>query len=286
MIKTVYIDVLFCVNLIINYCILLAVSKYSKVVPKHFRIILGSLFGAACSIIIFLPEFNVFLNLIIKVVIAAVIVFITFGRQNLKLFIKKVATFFFISFCFCGLMIAIWFIFTPKNMTIHNSVVYFNISPIIMIISSVVCYFILRFFSKLSGRETPNLEVCKIKIINNGKYSEIYGKVDTGNTLVEPFSNAPVIVADRKSINSVLPQSVIACLHNYNLKDVDSDETESIRFIPFNSVGGNGLLPSFEPEELYINNEIYHGKAYIAVCKDGRINGSCKAMVNPQITMN
>lgn len=284
--RTVYIDVLLCVNLIINYFILLAVAKYTKIVPKQFRIIFGSIFGAICSLIIFLPEIHFIINLLIKILIAAIIVLITFGLHNKKSFLKNIGVFFFISFCFCGVMIALWFVFTPKGMVIHNSVVYFNISPIIMIVSSVICYFVLRLVSRLSGRETPALEICKIKIINNGTFAEFYGKVDTGNTLTEPFSHAPVIVVDRETALSVSPTQIkdyMMATVTKNQEEPDALTMKNIRFIPFNSIGGEGILPAFIPEEIYINNELYTNNLYVALCNDGRLNGSCKAMINPQI---
>ncbi|GHU83237.1 sporulation sigma-E factor-processing peptidase [Clostridia bacterium] len=280
-----YIDVLLCVNLIINYFILLAAGQYTKIIPKQYRLILGSSFGAICSLVIFMPKIPFILNFLVKIIIAAAIVFISFGIQNKKTFLKNIAIFFLISFCFCGIMIAVWFIFTPKGMLINNSVVYFNISPVVMVLSSVICYFIFRFISKLSGRETPAVEICKIKIINNGTYTEIYGKVDTGNSLAEPFSGYPVIVADRKSIEVVTPKEVLEYL---TVKTVDSYElkpetSKNIRLIPFNSVGGQGILPSFIPQEIYIDNEQYTKGVFIAICSDGRLTGECKAMVNPQI---
>lgn len=287
MIKTVYVDVLMCVNLIINYCIILAVARYMKAEPKRWRLILGSFFGAITALLIFLPEIHILINIFLKLSVATVIVFITFGYKNLFTLLKTIGMFFMMSFCFCGIMIAVWFIFTPKGMVIHNSVVYFNISPIIMIVSSVVCYFLLRVISKLSGRETPAQEICKIKIINNGTYAEFYGKLDTGNTLTEPFSQAPVIVADPKIIDSLLPselkENIFAATaqgSNYNENTILKTD---IRFVPFHSIGGTGILPAFIPDELYINNELCEKKVYVAVCKEGRLNGVCKAMINAEL---
>ncbi|HHZ05671.1 MAG TPA: sigma-E processing peptidase SpoIIGA [Clostridiales bacterium] len=284
--KTVYIDVLLCVNLFINYFILLAVAKFSKVVPKQYRLLLGSGFGALTALIILLPEINGIANVVIKLLIAVAIIFISFGRQSKKTFIKNLATFFLISFCFCGVMMAVWFLFTPKGMVVKNSVVYFNISPVIMIVSTLLCYVILRIVSRISGREAPSIEVCKLKIFNNNCYTEIYGRVDTGNTLTEPFSTSPVIVADRRSIESVIPAEVLeymtARVTSNTLKN-NSSNSKNIRLIPYNSVGGEGLLPAFVPQEIYINGEPYDGKVFIAICPDSRITGECKAIVNPQI---
>lgn len=282
--KTIYIDVLICVNLIINYFILLAAARFTKATPKQYRIISGASFGAICSLIILIPELNFSINLILKLIIAAIITFITYGFKNTKFFIKNICVFFLISFCFCGLMIGIWFVFTPRGMIINNSVVYFNISPIIMIISTVICYFVLRLISKISGRENPDIEICKIKIYQNGKSAELYGKIDTGNTLTEPFSNLPVIVVNKKSVEKILPPEVNTYFTHYEMENTYEYST-GIRLIPFNSLGGNGVLPAFIPQKIFIDNLEFREKLYLAVCKDA-ITGEFSAMVNPEIISN
>lgn len=283
-VKTIYIDILICVNLFINYFILLACSKFSKIQPKQYRIILGALFGAACSLTILLPQINGIVNMAINLAIATVIIIITFGIKNRKVFIKNICTFFFVSFSFTGIMMAVWFLFTPQGMVVNNNVVYFNISPFLMIISTVVCYFIFRIISHISGRETPKMEICKVKIFACGNYAELYGKVDTGSTLSEPFCGAPVIAADQKTIEKVVPSAVLQynCMsENYTNQLKDST---NIRLIPFGSIGGSGLLPAFEPDDIYINDTLYENRVFIAVCKPGILRGTCMALVNPLIT--
>lgn len=282
--KTIYIDVLICINLIINYFILLASGKFTKAPPKQYRIILGALFGAICSLIILMPELNFFINFFSKIIIAAIIILITYGYKNRKFFIKNICVFFLISFCYCGLMIGVWFIFTPKGMVINNSVVYFNISPIIMIISTVICYFVLRIISKISGRENPSIEICKIEIYQDGKSALLYGKIDTGNSLTEPFSNMPVIVVNKKAVEKILPAAVLIYLNCCDTKKI-YNENDGIRLIPFNSVGGKGILPAFIPEKIIINKEEVSEKLYLAICRD-TITGEFNAMVNPEIISN
>ncbi|MFQ8952879.1 MAG: hypothetical protein ACLR56_07650 [Oscillospiraceae bacterium] len=41
-------------------------------------------------------------------------------------------------------MTALWYLLRPNGMTVINSVVYFNISPALLIFSSVAAYFLLR----------------------------------------------------------------------------------------------------------------------------------------------
>ncbi|MBQ2152469.1 MAG: sigma-E processing peptidase SpoIIGA, partial [Clostridia bacterium] len=49
-VQTVYIDILICVNLIINYLILSAASFYTHTEISVKRLITGSVVGAVCSL--------------------------------------------------------------------------------------------------------------------------------------------------------------------------------------------------------------------------------------------
>ena len=278
--RTIYIDVLIGVNVIINYFILLAVSKYSKIIPKQSRMILGSLFGAVCSLVILLPNLGFILNLLIKFIVSVFIVFFTFGFHRLKALIKNIALFYFISFCFCGVMLFVWFVFTPKGLVINNSTVYFNISPIVMIATTVISYIVIRVCSRFIGRKENSIEICKIKLINNNSFCEFYGKIDTGNTLCEPFSQRPVIVVNEDAVKNIAEDEFSKLL---DVSTPTNTIKNKYRVIPFSAVGGTGILPAFSPSEVYINGIFCKQKIYVAVCKNDILCGEIKAMVNPEI---
>lgn len=189
--QTVYLDILLCLNLFINYFILLAASKFTKLSPKRRRIVLGAAFGALCSLIILLPPLHSVLNFGIKMLVAAGTVFLTFGRQPFKVFLKNFAAFLLISFCFGGAMIALWFAFTPKGMVINNGAVYFNLSPLVLIVSTLICYLVLRLVSRLSGREAPQKVICRVRLAaENGRRAEFFGKLDTAAASLSLFRKA------------------------------------------------------------------------------------------------
>ena len=163
--KTIYIDVLIGTNIIINYFILAAVEKITKIQPKIFRTVLGSCFGAVCSLIILLPDIGFIPNLLLKLSISACIILITCGFHSLASFAKNLGLFYLISFAFAGIMLFVWFMLTPKGMVVKNSVVYFNISPVIMVVTTVACYFVIRLISRFVNKDKSSIEICKIKII-------------------------------------------------------------------------------------------------------------------------
>ena len=79
------------------------------------------------------------------------IIVISFG-VNKKYFFKSFVCFLFINILFFGLTLAIWFMFKPKGMFINNGIVYFNISPTILITSTLISYFLIEMTNRFLGK--------------------------------------------------------------------------------------------------------------------------------------
>ena len=266
--QTVYIDVLVGVNLFINYFLLLAVSKFLSITVKRMRLFAAAALGAAYSLTILLPEVNLFLSFMIKLVMAATIVLAAYSFCGVKQFLRQLAAFYIISFAFAGFMLALWFFIAPQGLIIKNSVVYFNISPLLLIILTVICYLIIRAINRLTGRQAPDEIFCRMKIDYDGKSVSFIGKVDTGNSLTEPFSNYPVVVVYDQCVESLIPE----------------EDSGKIRLVPFQAVSGGGLLPAFKPDLLTVicgKKQIEIHNVYIAVTKSKL--GEFSALLNPDL---
>ncbi|WP_457942320.1 sigma-E processing peptidase SpoIIGA [Caproiciproducens sp. LBM24188] len=266
--QTIYVDVLVGVNLFINYFLLLAVSKFLTIPVRRRRILLGALLGSAYSLFILLPDIPVMLSLLVKLIMSATIILASFSFRGFKQFLRQLATFYIISFSFAGLMLAIWYFIAPQGLIIKNSVVYFNISPLLLILLTVVCYLMIRLIHRISGRQAPEQLFYRIRIEYGNQTAACVAKVDTGNSLCEPFSNYPVVVVTNGCAGKMLP----------------SEDSGKIRLVPFHAVSGNGLLPAFKPDRLVIlsgKKEYEQKNVYIAVTQ-ARL-GEAEALLNPDL---
>ena len=145
----------------------------------------------------------------------------------------------------------------------------------------MISYIILEFINHiLDKRENKNLlyDIC-IKVGNKSAY--VKAKVDTGNSLTEPFSHLPVIVATYQSLESILPQDFPSSLLS-NKTDIESINysNTNVRLIPFKTVSGDGLFPAFKPDSISIKNGPER-QAYIAVCPDKSLPYEISALINP-----
>ncbi|MCQ4022642.1 MULTISPECIES: sigma-E processing peptidase SpoIIGA [unclassified Ruminococcus] len=276
--RVIYIDVLICLNLIINYFILVSVGRMLSRNVRQLRLIFGALFGAFCSLIILLPPMNSVISFAVKLIVSLLICLISFKYGGIKSLLKNTAAFFMISFLFCGVMIALWFTFTPKGMVINNSTVYFNISPLLLIVSSLVTYSVVRLVCRITGRKKPQELYYTVKILRSGNEAILKGKLDTGCSLVEPFSGSPVIVCEKEKIKSIIPENIL----EYEKCLACCAKPEKIRLIPYSTIKGNGLLPSFKPDRVFIGESLCLNEIFIAVSSRGITESEIGCIINPQ----
>lgn len=284
--QTIYIDVLISINLFINYFLLLTVAKILNMAPARKRFIFASLIGSLFSLVILLPPINALLSAVIKLAMSVSIVLVAFGFVALKVFLRNIATFFGVNFLFGGVIFCLWYFVAPNGILLNNNVIYFNISPIFLVIVTFIAYLIIRTMKAFIGaREIPSLRY-EILIRANGKTVALKAKVDTGNTLKEPFSGVPVVVASYVSVEMLAPTAIKAQipLHSKNLswKNINTNNgLKNIRLIPFKTVTGDGLFPAFKADFIEIQGE--KKEAYIAVCNEKIFNDGYQALIGAEL---
>ncbi len=263
--RTVYIDVLIAVNIFIDFFLILCTKKFLHLGTSTLRIILGSAFGGIFSLAALLPRLPFGINIALDIFTAGIIVFAVFGRCSIKNYIKRVSVYFFISFAFCGIMIFIYTSFKPAGMEIYNDTVYFNISPILLIILTLICYYILKLIKRLT-KGVNGGEIYNVEIFIKERVITFKAKIDTGCNLKEPFSGNYVIVTEEDLLDGYVPDS------------------QSTRIIPFSSMGGEGILKGFCPDKVKINGKQIDN-VYIGICKD-IIKSEIRALIPYEITEN
>lgn len=250
MTRVVYVDVLFCVNLIVNYFLIFISAKLNHFPRRSFRFLGGAALGAAFAMAIFLPHIGTLLSVLMKLGFSVAIVLAAFGRQKPLVFLRLLGTFYACSFGFAGIMLALWFTLRPQGMIINNGVVYFNISPLVLILSAAVCYAVMLLISRFMKPGEPKRICYPVRIRTKLGEVQTLALLDTGNSLTDLFSAAPVAVLEKKKAKAVLPAGA-------DLTDVKTADTlerlepywqERFRLIPCRTVSGGGLMAAFRPE--------------------------------------
>ena len=120
------------------------------------------------SLTALLPPIPFPLNVLWDGLTAALTVLTAFGRADLRRFLTRTAALVAVSFSFCGVMVFVCTVFRPKGMEIYNDVVYFNISPFVLIILTLVCYYTLLLLKRFT-KGAAGKQVCTVTLRCGGK---------------------------------------------------------------------------------------------------------------------
>lgn len=275
----VYADVLIVLNLIVDYFLLRASAKISGVTPGVWRMLGGAAVGAISSLYIFLPQSGIMLELLFRIAVCLVMTACTFGFRTLKSYFKNAFILFAVTCAYAGMMIALWYVFKPNGMIINNSVVYFDISPVVLVISAVIGYILFSVFSMIFSRNSKCAERCNITVFADGKSTDMSAIVDTGNSVEDVFGSSEVIVADKSNIERLFG-------------DVSDREKESLkkryRVLPCGTVTGGGMLEGYRCDSAVITEgkkSVTLKNPILAVSKV-RLDDDYSAIVNPRIFTN
>ena len=263
---TVYLDVVFLENIIINYIILYVTGIISKAKIKQKRILFGAIIGAIYSVIYYLFKLKIYSSVIIKIVLSIIIIYVSFNSKNFKDLAKKTILFYFVSFVFGGASIAIIYMVNSENITIQNGVLVGNYTIKTILIGIVIAYFtIIIAFNIIKTKISKKDLICDISIILNNKIIKTKAMIDTGNLLKEPITNKPVIVMEHTLLYDIIPKEILNNIENIlggDLskipKKIQDEYVSKLKIIPFSSLGKtNGMLLGIKGENLtiYLNEE-------------------------------
>ena len=272
----VYADILVALNLIVNYFLLLTCCKVLKFKYKVLRLLISSLVGALSSLYIFLPKLPIFYEFLFKLLLCSAMIYIALPFKTVKQYIKTIGVFFIITCGYAGIMIAFWHIFKPNGMIINNSVVYFNISPVILVSVSVVSYFIFLLINNIFKVSSNTARRCEITVDIENIKLELKGIVDTGNSLCDVFGKSEIIIADKRAVASI---------YNKWGRGGSKEIKSRFRIIPCNTVTGQDVLEGIRCDRATIRSDqknVELVNPIVAVSKVS-FNDDYNAIINPSI---
>lgn len=261
---TIYLDIVFIENIIMNYIILYGTAIIAKIIPKHIRLILASTVGAVYAIIAYMSILKIYSNIILKVILSIVIVYIAFNPSNIKKTMKELLLFYLTSFVFGGAAFFLIYIVKPQDIIIRNGVFVGSYPLKIGFIGAILGFIVvITSFKTIKTKLSKKSLLCNIKIKLQNKQIETIAMIDTGNLLKDPISNTPVIVVEHSLLYDILPKQILNNLENIlggELENIPDDVKEKyiskLKVIPFSSLGKqNGMLLGIKADEISIESE-------------------------------
>ncbi len=234
-------------NFIIDFLIFKTTAKVLKI--KCRFIFLASILGSFVALV--LPIFNLstYAEFILKILLAIVLVSITFSYSKFLTFLKIYFTFFFCTFLYGGVS----YFFIQAFGQLHTLIVL-----IIVIITYLIFNFLLRSINRRKAIENFCFEV---KLENEGKEWSFKGFLDTGNLLFDPVTQRPVSLVSYKVFQKLFDVDLAEILAN----KFDKSDIKLAHFIPLGTVTNSGKVLAFEIDKIVVGDKEVE-KPILALC--------------------
>lgn len=270
MTQSIYIDVYFGFNFLMDFLIMLILGIIIKAHNNILRNVLSAITGSIYAVIILILEIKGgVIYFFTYVVMAEIMLLIAFGKQALRENIKNVIILYAVTFLLNGMINLIYYGFdSEKSITDSAKSTYYGKINIFIVLLVAIAACIFAKYGKDLLVEYMK-KVCSLYnvciFLGNSKI-KLTALRDTGNSLMEPVTGKPVCVVEKDAIRSF-----------------DDDNLKYI-LIPYNSVGKqHGLLRAFVADRILVN-DIEIKKVIIGIY-EGKLSQSnkYKMILNPDL---
>ena len=280
---TVYLDIVFVENLLMNYIILFATGFIQKIQMKQLRLILSSSFGGVYAIISYLNIIPIYSNIFMKILLSIIMIYIAFNPQNVKKLCKTILLFYLTSFVMGGCALALLYMISPESIAFKDGVLVGTYPMKITIVAGLVGFCIIQIAFQINKRQLKKKDmIWNLEISINKQKTEVKAYLDSGNTLKDPISKKPVIVVEKNKIKNFTDIDLEKIIGG----DEPNTENLKLKIIPFNSIGKqNGMLIGVKPDFVKIEYEDREEYIYDVVIGmyDKKINKDYHALIGLEL---
>ncbi len=255
----VYIDVLFLLNLIVDYLLLTVTAKITGEIIVRLRVVFSALVGAAYAALLFVPGLNWLSHPICKLCSAVLMVLIAYGTS--RCFLRLLFVFWGASAALGGVVLALQLI-GNGGLTLENGVLYTGFDIRILLVTVILSYIVLStVFERTAQHGGKRKDIKKATISMCRKEISFTVLVDTGNTLRDPVQNLPVMVAEGRLMQSLFCETLDLSNPVESMERIkDHELRKRVRLLPYRSVGvSNGMLLAVRVDWAVVGDREWQG---------------------------
>lgn len=229
----IYLDLVFLLNFIFDFILLVSVNYILKRNISLRRIIFGSVVGMLTMFILFINITGLCL-LLYKIIVSLLMLYITFGFRDFKYFWKNIVYFYMVSMLMGGAVSFLNNQFSYSN----NGLIFKKHSlgssyGIVLLISIFMFWKYMNSF-KLLKNNYSNYYQCQI-FFDESNFIKVNAFLDTGNKLNDPYTNKSIILVMKEKLKDIKIRSPI--------------------YVPYNSLNNHGLLTCFKAQKIIIDGK-------------------------------
>lgn len=271
----VYIDMVFLLNLTVDYLLLLTTARFAGMPLQRGRLLLASVAGAVYSAAVFTPLLPVLAHPVFRLVVGIAMPLAAYWKLRSRW--RMVGLFLLISAALGGIVLAVGLALGSAQ-AVCRSLYYAHISwPLLLGIAYGV-YLALHMMFRQGARHGGDA-LMRIRIGIKGGEREVIALHDTGNTLRDPVAGQPVLVIERQALDGMWDASTAQILAQ---KGSSVEKISALHrvgagagfaLLPFRSVGTSaGLLLAVRSDWIKVGRASYKG-AWIALSDDPLSDG-------------
>ena len=257
----VYIDVLFFINLCMDFLALVLAGSFMHLAADRARILCASAFGGVYAVLVALFPGNAMIGALIGIGAAGLLCYIAYGHAcRGKVFWCLFALFYGMSWLLGGMITGAYELlrsFFEKRsellllITEGEGKISFFFSLVF------VCAFFLALLKRhlYFKKEEKSVEIT----VKSGETSAtISALVDSGCTLCDPISGRPCIVISPVASSDIIPTDVLRLADDKtgDVSGLSEQSRRRIRLIPADSLGGNRLLIGYRADRITVATEM------------------------------
>lgn len=197
----IYADILFAVNAVVDYLLLLVSARAAGAPLRRKRFALGAALGGGYAVAIFLPGFSFLGNLAYRLLFGLLMLLVAFGST--RSLPRQGAVFLAVSCALGGGVTAIGFL-DAGPLSLGKGVVYSIPDLKVVLLAGAGCYVLLSLVAPGMAKH-DRTQLCPVCLVLMGRRIELTALLDTGNTLTDPVSGQRVAVAEGEAVEALFP---------------------------------------------------------------------------------
>ena len=254
-----YVDVLFLVNFMMDYILLLIVRKMLQCTVTHGRICLGAVVGSllTCLVVVLPIPYAMIKLILFHVLVNTCMIRVGLKIKTIRSFLKAIIMLYIGSFLLGGIM------------EVFRQ--YVSVGSFFLVVAIAGYYLVLGIWKFVAYMQRWNQFHCRVDLYLGSEKYQIKGMIDTGNGLRDPISGKAVNILDRATARKLFGEE--------SIKDV--------RYIPYQSIGKKaGVLPAFQFDRMCVwrDTECWVERPQIAISEEAISKGGEYVMIlNPNL---
>lgn len=240
----VYLDAIFLLNGAADAAALYVTGRLSGLPIAGRRLAAAALLGGTYGVLCALPGWGVLSSLPIQACAAAALVRLAFGRR--EGFLRRVLLFFLLSCSLAGALIAGERLLRERGNALEG------LDWRIFFLAGGVCFVLLSVVFRGGARHSAAGQLCRCRIQRRDREAELTVLLDTGCTLTDGLSGAPVLTAHWAALEALWTpeeRAVLSLLEADGAARCLEKLGGGFRLLPYRAVGvRSGLLLCFRAD--------------------------------------